>query len=105
MRSRTWCFTWNNPPDNYEELIGDWNATFGAYQLERGLNGTAHVQGYLEFKTPTRLRSVRDKCPTAHWEPRRGSRAQAIAYCQKTRSRVASSKLLGLSTEPTNIIS
>ncbi len=49
-----------------------------------------HLQGYVEFSTPFRLRAcqsalgIRD----SHVEPRKGSREQAKEYCQKQDTRV-----------------
>ncbi len=83
MSSRAWCFTLNN----YDYLLDDdelaaKGVTFCQYQEECGANGTRHLQGYLEIARAQRLSWVA-KLPgltKAHWEPRRGTQAQAIAY-------------------------
>lgn len=88
MTSRHWCFTWNNP----DGLI-DWTlyptVRYAIYQHEVGDDtATQHFQGYIEFNCPTRLAAARNILPTAHWEPRRGSRDQAREYCRKPDTRV-----------------
>jgi len=55
------------------------------YGYERGESGTEHLQGYIEMATPQRITGMK-KLPglgRAHWEPRRGSRDEARAYCMK----------------------
>ncbi len=82
------CFTLNNPtgllafiPEKMEFLL---------YQEEVGEAGTHHFQGYCEFKTRTVLNTIKAMLggPTVHIEARRGTQAQAIAYCKKEDSRV-----------------
>jgi len=84
-RSRAWCFTWNNPG----ALEPAWECQYIVYQMESGESGTPHWQGYCQFKNAKKLEDVRKLCPSAHWEVRRGTHAQAVAYCTKTESRVA----------------
>lgn len=60
------------------------------YQVEVAPDtGRMHVQGYCEFKRSVRLNSAKKLLvlPTAHFEPRQGSRAQARNYCMKEESR------------------
>jgi len=53
-------------------------------QFERGADGgTPHWQGYLELGGVSRLAALRRVCPAGHWEPRGGTREQAVAYCRK----------------------
>lgn len=84
-QSRSWCFTLNNPSGTPEWPDA---VRYAIYQLERGASGTPHYQGYVEFYGPTRLRSCRELMPTAHWEPRRGTRDEARDYCRKEDSRI-----------------
>lgn len=84
-------FTLNNPEDDADANIA---AKFEAgefsycvYQLERGENGTLHFQGYMEFDKKMRLSAVRKILARAHWEKRKGSQAEAIAYCSKLDTR------------------
>jgi hypothetical protein len=51
--------------------------------------GREHYQGYSEFTRPVRISSLKvGVFNTAHFERRRGTRDQAIAYCSKEESRV-----------------
>lgn len=86
MTSRNWCFTINNPqscplpvpPSSVKLLV---------YQLEEGEENTSHIQGYVEFTTPVRMRAVKRIYPRAHIEPRRGTRLQAVQYVVKEETR------------------
>lgn len=89
MTSRFWLFTFNN----YDGIVT--KEDFGKYfryvcwQEELGELGTPHIQGYLELTRGVRLAAVKKMLPTAHWEPRRGTQEEAIAYCTKEDTRVA----------------
>lgn len=88
MRSRNWVFTLNNPASTEPE----WPVSVKAatWQLECGSNGTRHLQGYIEMYNPTGLSGMKKiACiKGAHFEPRRGTREQAIAYANKEDTRV-----------------
>lgn len=92
--AKGWCFTLNNPPDGTRErLLGlvddeDYNVEYVVFQLERGEGGTPHYQGYLHLREKRRFNFVRALVPGGHIEKRKGSPAQAIAYCQKEDTRV-----------------
>jgi len=62
------------------------------YQLESCPDtGRLHFQGYVEFvgkKTYTWMHENLDGLPDAHFEPRRGSQREAIAYCSKKASQL-----------------
>jgi len=88
-------FTINNPvaktlPDRFTN-----NSVFSIFQLEKGESGTPHLQGYLVLKPNPKnkngytLKWLKDNvCPFTHWEPRRGTHEQAVAYCSKEDTRV-----------------
>lgn len=87
MSSKNWMFTINNPtapvPFDGETMH------CLVYQLERGESGTAHYQGYVEFKSRRTLAvAKRYISESAHLERRNGTRSQAIAYCTKEETRV-----------------
>lgn len=84
MSSRAWIFTLNNPENNSIAEFGD----FAIWQLEKGANGTPHLQGYVYMSRVCRLSAMKKKLPTAHWEPRQGTHEQAYAYCSKEDTRV-----------------
>lgn len=93
---RNACFTWNNYPEDhlqfFQKLIDDEIAKYIVYQREVAPDtGTPHLQGYMELvkhKTFTAMKKLNAKI---HWEERKGSQAQAIAYCTKSDSRVPDS--------------
>lgn len=45
--------------------------------------GRWHKQGYIVFEEKKRLTALKKIDSTVHWEPKRGSVAQAITYCKK----------------------
>lgn len=84
-RFRRWCLTLNN----YDESV-DWKERFGrggflrcVVGFEKGEAGTRHLQGYLEYKNPVRLTSLKSFLPTAHWEVARGGAYENHEYCSK----------------------
>lgn len=88
---RNWCFTLNNPEDTADGLLqlfeDHQHFRFVVFQREESCNeSTPHFQGYAEFKQTLRFAAVKKLLPTAHWEHRRGTQAQAIAYCKKEES-------------------
>lgn len=86
-RVRNWCFTVNNP--DIDDILPDHaDIRYVVWQRERGAEGTEHWQGYVEFDKPMRLAAVKLWLPTAHFEPRRGTRDQARDYCMKADSRI-----------------
>jgi len=89
MTSRNWCITINNQECSLDHSVLDANLKILVYQLERGEQGTIHLQGYLELHAPCRLAALKKLFPTAHLEVRKGTRLQAVEYCTKEESRVS----------------
>lgn len=88
VRSRSWCFTVNNPvgPIEFSEFG---QLLYGVYQSELApTTGTLHYQGYCQFSQPQSRRQLAALLPDAHLEPARGNAKQCIAYCTKLDSRV-----------------
>jgi len=93
---RNWMFTINN--FNLEESPNFWakdQYRYLVWQVERGQDGTDHYQGYIQMHKKVRLAYMKKLNPRAHWEPRRGSHAQAREYCMKEDTRVAGPWELG----------
>lgn len=85
-RSRSWCFTWNNPTN---DLRFDESVKYAIWQEEEGESGTRHFQGYIEYPNAVGMRRVKNTiAPECHVEIRRGTRDQARAYCCKPESRL-----------------
>lgn len=82
----TWCFTINNPTEDDDPL--DWDCRYVIYQKEKGDNDTIHYQGYVEWHKPKRLSGCKKVNARAHWDQRKGTQEQAIAYCRKEDTRV-----------------
>lgn len=90
MTNRFWCFTLNNPDGSLDVTMEEWlgnGLAYCVYQQEVGENGTDHFQGYLELDRGQRLSYVQRWIPGAHFEVRRGTQEQAIAYCKKEETR------------------
>jgi len=100
-RNRNWCFTLHNPTEEhtrlYRELTsiisseaGHPQVRFLVYQLETTATERPHFQGYIEFKNPLTLRTVKQQLFSneVHCEIRRGTTDEAIAYCTKEESRI-----------------
>lgn len=94
-QSKYWCFTLNNPAAEEDNIIlrmyphsGDLPTkgavcTYLVVGKEVGMNGTHHLQGYVEFDKKVRMSFVKKFMPRAHLERRRGTAIQAAAYCMK----------------------
>lgn len=99
---RNLCFTWNNPPANVDTRIRDWmdtHVSYCVYQQEIGEKGTPHIQGYLELKKRLTMSSLKSKLgSTIHFENRRGTQAEAIAYCMKEDTRMPGTEPIELGT-------
>lgn len=86
-----WCFTLNNPTeDEFLQLRREGDGVrFIVWQEEKGEQGTRHVQGYVELEERRRLGYLRRRLSDrAHFEPRRGTQEEAIAYCRKEDTRL-----------------
>lgn len=49
-----WFITWNNPPKDWKEALVDLSASYCIGQLEKGSNGTPHIQALLYWPTSKR---------------------------------------------------
>jgi len=107
MSSKNWCFTINNPSAReasvfLREGIPEW-CTYCVWQLERGAEGTTHVQGFIQLKDRKRIAGVKKLeyiipiegvntsfklFERAHLEPMKGTAEQARDYCKKADSRI-----------------
>lgn len=78
---RHWCFTWNNYPSNWKELLFQ-GPDLSAYVFgkEVGDQGTPHIQGYLCFAVKNRPKNFYPK--GIHWEKCKKIQA-SIIYCRK----------------------
>lgn len=87
MSNINWIFTINNP--TFEDNPQIWESVkYLIYQKEKGEQGTEHYQGYVIFNKRMSLKSCKKINARAHWEVRRGTHAQAKAYCSKEEGRI-----------------
>lgn len=90
---RFWMFTLNfaDPTTCWLPTLADLGkyGRFLVCQEEQGDKGTYHIQGYFELSRGVRLSAVKKMIPGAHFEIRRGTAEQAIAYCTKEETRLA----------------
>lgn len=88
-----WCFTWNNPPTDYEEIIQKLyddeanDIEYIVYGRETGESGTFHLQGFVHFGGPILNSELATNGPAqrlfqAHWTKARRVR-KARDYCLK----------------------
>lgn len=88
-RTRSFVFTLNNYNDADVALISSLYtsgySTYYVFGREVGDSGTPHLQGFIQLRNPTTIRSLSRRMDgRAHLEQRRGTIAQAVAYCSKT---------------------
>jgi len=96
-QKRFWCFTSNTAKDRkfLQTIEGGLESLGGTvryivFQEERAATGKVHYQGYVEFSKSYRLNQVRAIIDgSGHYEPRRGTSAEAIAYCKKEDTRIS----------------
>jgi len=100
-KARAWCFTENNPtrtnlfPDGLPECI-----KYCVYQLERGEQGTPHLQGYIQLARPQRMAYIKKITAKtaegvvytvferAHLLAAKGNAEQNKKYCTKAEGRL-----------------
>ena len=100
--SRAWCFTWNNPDcegDEVEAIFAGKGMDAWAFQLERGESGTPHFQGCFRFKTQKEFTVLKSWWPTWHLEKCKDWRASS-KYCTKLETRVEGPWLNGVAAPP-----
>lgn len=86
--AKRWVFTLNNFTPGEAADFDNWASTNAAYSvvgIERGANGTPHLQGFFILKRKRRLAQVKliPGLGRAHLEICRGTAAQAATYCKK----------------------
>lgn len=87
MACTNWLGTLNNPEvscqDFLESLFNKMNAVYVVGQLEKGAEGTPHIQFFINLKKPgCRMAALRKFCGKAHYEEVRVNNG-ADAYCMK----------------------
>ena len=81
-RAKRWCYTINNPTEEPPALEEE--CVYHIYGKETGESGTPHYQGFIIFKTPKRLSTVKNLIgERGHYEVTKGKNSQASDYCKK----------------------
>lgn len=84
---RSVFFTLNNPPEGWRLKETD-VMKGGIYQIEKGEEGTPHVQGVVFFKKRLAWNIAKGLIsPDAHIEPVKSAK-HAVAYCSKVETRI-----------------
>lgn len=88
--SARWVFTVNNPGE-YRPRWDPVAMKYLVFQLERGEEGTLHIQGYVRFTHPKKLQAAKNAivCTEAHMEVAQGNEEQCKLYCTKNDTRQA----------------
>lgn len=103
-RSRDWILTINNPSDQDKETFDKLGSLKSPqvlhwiYQLEKGEEGTVHIQGCIRFKNAIILSTIKKIFPRAHLESAHSYPA-CIKYCSKEESRIEEPKEWGVRPE------
>jgi len=83
-RSRSFCFTWNNYPDEHQDRLDTLGFRYTCYGYEWApATGTPHLQGYLYFENARTHRSIVRALPGVHVTIARGSFPDNRKYCSK----------------------
>jgi len=83
-RSRAFCFTWNNYPDEHQDLLDELAYRYVVFGYEWApATGTPHLQGYLYFDNARSHRSMCRALPGVHLTVARGSYLDNYKYCTK----------------------
>lgn len=82
-RHRSYCFTWNNYPEDLSAL-----STLACKYLIYGKElapetGTPHLQGFISFASAKSMSAVRSLLPGCHLSVARGTASQNKVYCSK----------------------
>ena len=85
-RCRRWCFTVNNPTQEYTETLLETLRGKSRYFIvgyERGESGTPHLQGFVCFPNQLQRRTVAKRIPGAYLAISVGTVTQNRTYCTK----------------------
>jgi len=91
LKSRNFLLTLNNPTVNTAEYLetihSKLKAVYTCGQLERGAEGTAHIQFFMNFKEPIRCAAIKKADNRLHIEVVKVNNG-AHDYCMKEDTRV-----------------
>jgi len=91
MTCHNWLCTWNNPNGSAKDMLEwvylDTHADYLVGQLERGTEGTPHLQFYVHYARCVRITHITKKFPSIHCEKVKRDNG-ASSYCMKEDTRV-----------------
>jgi len=91
MASRNWLGTLNNPEHDCKEWLEKLHkagkAIYTCGQLEKGAEGTPHIQFFVNFDKSQRLSFCKKLCAKSHWEVVKINNG-AHNYCMKEETRL-----------------
>lgn len=82
-KARSYVFTLNNWTQEEYDLILELNYKYIILGDEIGECGTPHIQGYVNFSSPTSFNTIKHHIPRAHIEVAKGNPRQNYEYCSK----------------------
>ena len=82
-KARSYVFTLNNYTEEELENIKKLKYKYIIIGDEIGESGTPHLQGYINFTSPTSFNTIKKAIQRAHIEPAKGSPRQNYEYCSK----------------------
>lgn len=85
MKSRAWCLTVNNYTDDDVAVVTkiSHEAAYAVVGIEKGDQGTPHLQGYMYFKTQRHFTALHKAIPRAHLEVAKANAEKNTEYCTK----------------------
>jgi len=82
--NRAYCLTINNYTDaDIDAFHNDKAIKYAIIGKEKGTEGTPHLQSYVQYRTPSKFTTVKNKYPRAHIEVAKGSAKDNYKYCSK----------------------
>lgn len=106
-QARSWLGTLNNPDTTVvQDYLSLWftkaRARYVNGQLEKGKEGTVHIQFFLNFEKPVRLAALKKFCPKAHFQQVLRDNG-ASDYCLKEETRLEGPWEFGLKPARHNV--
>jgi len=98
---KNWLITHNNPKVNLQDYLEAWAkpADYVNGQLEKGTEGTVHIQAYISLPRSQRLSWLKKRDPQGHFSPVKRDNG-ASSYCLKEETRIEGPLEYG--TKPVN---
>jgi len=82
-KARAYVFTLNNwTMEEYKQIL-ELNYKYIIIGDEVGENGNPHLQGYIQFASPTSFNTIKHHIPKGHIEKAKGSARANYEYCSK----------------------